>query len=259
MTARNSAPLRLGAALVGAAFLFAPGAAGAADCPVTHEQLVKALKASVKAAGGPKNGGFENHEWAGVVARDGTVCAVAFSGGKPDEQWPGSRAIAMVKASTANAFSVKPMALSTANLFAQAQPGQSLYGLLQASPPSPEALAGDAAQFGSQSDPMIGKRIGGVVVFGGGLALYDDTGVVGGLGVSGDTSCADHNVAWRMRDALGLNKVPAGVNPNRKDAIVFDLGVDGKSASGFGHVKCAGDEADIADELAAGVGGQSLK
>src|SRR5215210_8956025 len=106
MAARNSARLRLGVALVGAAFLFAPGAAGAADCPVSHEQLLKALKASVKPAGGPKNGGFENHEWAGVVARDGTVCAVAFSGGKPDEQWPGSRAIAMVKASTANAFSV---------------------------------------------------------------------------------------------------------------------------------------------------------
>ena len=111
MAARNWARLRLGAALVGAAFLCAPGAVGAADCPV-------ALTASVKPAGGPKNGGFENHEWAGVVARDGTVCAVAFSGDKPDDQWPGSRAVAMQKASTANAFSVKPMALSTANLFA---------------------------------------------------------------------------------------------------------------------------------------------
>ena len=259
MDARSTSVRSLGAVLVAAALLVGQGAARAADCPVGYEQLVKALRASVKPAGGPKNGGFENHQWAGVVARDGTVCAVAFSGDKPDDQWPGSRAVAMEKASTANAFSVKPMALSTANLFAQAQPGQSLYGLQQASPPSPEALAGDAAQFGSPSDPMIGKRIGGVVVFGGGLALYDDSGVVGGLGVSGDTSCADHNVAWRMREALGLNKVPAGVNPNRKDAIVFDLGVDGKSASGFGHVKCAGDEADIADELTAGVGGQSLK
>jgi hypothetical protein len=63
MAARSSARL------VGV-FLFAPGAAGAADCPVTHDQLVKALKASVKPAGGPKNGGFENHEWAGVVARE---------------------------------------------------------------------------------------------------------------------------------------------------------------------------------------------
>ena len=233
--------------------------ARAADCPVDHDRLVKALKASVKPAGGPKNGGFENHQWAAVVARDGAVCAVAFSGDKADDQWPGSRAVAMEKASTANAFSVKKMALSTANLFAQAQPGQSLYGILQASPPSPEALSGDAAQFGTASDPMLGKRIGGIVVFGGGLALYDDNGVVGGLGVSGDSSCADHNVAWRVRSALGLDKVPAGVNPSRKDAIVHDLGPDGTSASGFGHVKCAGDEADVANELAAGVGGQSLK
>jgi uncharacterized protein GlcG (DUF336 family) len=240
-----------------AAVLAAP--ASAADCPAKHEQLVQMLKASVKPAGGPKNGGFENHAWAAVVARDGTVCAVGFSGDKPDDQWPGSRVIAMEKAATANAFSVRSMALSTANLFAPAQPGQSLYGILQASSPSPDALAGDAAQFGSGSDPMLGKRIGGIVVFGGGLALYDDAGVVGGLGVSGDSSCADHNIAWRVRDALALNKIPAGVNPNRKDAIVFDIGVDGKSASGFGHVKCAGDEADIANELAAGVGGQSLK
>ena len=233
--------------------------ARAADCPVDHDKLVKALKASVKPAGGPKNGGFENHQWAAVVDRNGAVCAVAFSGDKADDQWPGSRAVAMEKASTANAFSVQKMALSTANLFAPAQPGQSLYGILQASPPSPEALSGDAAQFGTPSDPMLGKRIGGVVVFGGGLALYDDNGIVGGLGVSGDSSCADHNVAWRVRSGLGLDKVTAGVNPSRKDAIVHDLGPDGKSASGFGHVKCAGDEADVANELAAGVGGQSLK
>ena len=36
-------------------------------------------------------------------------------------------------------------------------------------------------------------RIGGVNVFSGGLALYDAKGVlIGGLGVSGDSSCADH-------------------------------------------------------------------
>src|SRR5690349_3522897 len=100
----------------------------AADCPVDHSRLIDALRASVKASGGPANGGFENHEWASVVARDGTVCAVAFSGAKVDDQWPGSRAVSMQKANTANAFSLKTMALSTANLFALAQPGQSLYG-----------------------------------------------------------------------------------------------------------------------------------
>ena len=40
----------------------------AAQCPVTYDQLVQALKGSVKASGGPGNGGFETHEWAAVVA-----------------------------------------------------------------------------------------------------------------------------------------------------------------------------------------------
>src|SRR3954453_23812592 len=169
-------------------------------------------------SGGPANGGFENHEWAAVVGRDGIVCAVVFSGDQVADQWPGSRAIAMENATTANAFSLKGMALSTANLLALAQPGQSLYGIITASPPSPDGANGDPAQFGTPSDPMTGKRMGGVIVFGGGLALYKDNDVVGGLGVSGDSACADHNVAWRIRKALGLDNLPAGPSSERKDA-----------------------------------------
>jgi uncharacterized protein GlcG (DUF336 family) len=242
LSGSRCAPL---AVLVLAAFW--ASAAGAADCPANHAKLAAALRASVKPSGGPANGGFENHEWASVVARDGTVCAVVFSGAGPTDQWPGSRTIAMEKASTANSFSLKGMALATGNLFALAQPGQSLYGIIAASPPSPEAGAGDATTFGSPSDPMTGKRIGGVIVFGGGLALYDGNDVVGGLGVSGDSACADHNIAWRVRAVLGLDKVPAGPNPERKDAIVYDVNAAGQSASGFGHPKCAGNEADVAD------------
>ncbi len=74
------------------------------------------------------------------------------------------------------------MALSTANLFAMAQPGQSLYGIVSASPPSQAANTGDPMQFGTTPDPMVGQRVGGIVVFGGGLALFDDQGIVGGLG-----------------------------------------------------------------------------
>jgi hypothetical protein len=55
-----------------------------------------------------------------------------------------------------------------------------------------------------------------------------------------------------VRKALGLDKTP------QKDAIVYDLGSDGKSAGGFGHVKCSGYEADVAHELGAGIGGYSL-
>jgi uncharacterized protein GlcG (DUF336 family) len=231
----------------------------AADCPVDHDKLREALRSSVKPSGGPANGGFENQEWAAIVGRDGIVCAVVFSGGQVNDQWPGSRAIAMEKATTANAFSLKGMALSTANLFALAQPGQSLYGIITANPPSMEANTGDPSQFGTPNDPMIGKPMGGVIIFGGGLALYDGNDIVGGLGVSGDSACADHNVAWRVRKALGLDKVPTAVNPQRKDAIVYDMNSAGQSASGFGHPKCAGREAEVADEIEAGVGGNPLK
>jgi hypothetical protein len=64
-------------------------AASAADCPADHDKLEKALKASVKPSGGPTNGGLDNNEWAALVTRDGAVCAVAFSGGAPSDQWPG--------------------------------------------------------------------------------------------------------------------------------------------------------------------------
>ena len=252
-----------GIAFSGLLSVFAAVSAGQAQvpgCPVNHDQLAAALKKSVKPSGGPANGGFDTHQWASVVMRDGTVCAVAFSGNKPDDQWPGSRGIAAQKANTANAFSVAQTAISSANLFAQAQPGQSLFGITHASPPAPDMNAGDPAQFGTPSDPMVGKRIGGIIVFGGGLALYNESGVVGALGLSGDSSCADHNVAWRVRQALGLDKVPAGLSPTRKDAIIYDIGgAQDKSASGFGHVKCAGTEAEIAEQLQAGVTGPLYK
>src|SRR3954468_1493999 len=170
-----------GAALASTAALSPSDAQAQVSCPVSHDQLADALKKSVKASGGPANGGYDTHEWAAIVSRDGTVCAVAFSGSKPDDQWPGSRAIAMEKANTANAFSVKQMAIATANVFAPAQPGQPLFSITGASPPSAEATAGDATQFGTANDPMVGKRIGGIIVFAGGLALYDGSDIVGGV------------------------------------------------------------------------------
>lgn len=242
-------------ALMAIVFMAPPAFAGA-PCPVQHGPLLDALKASVKASGGPANGGFETHEWAAVVSRDGAVCAIAFSGPTAGSQWPGSRLIAAEKANTANGSSLSGMALSTANLYAPTQPGGPLFGLELTNPVNiANAYSGDPTAFGTANDPLVGKPIGGIVVFGGGLALYDDNGVVGGLGVSGDSSCADHNVAWRIRGALGLDKVPAGVSPHAKDAIVYDIQPSGKSSSGWGHPKCAGSEADVAAELGAGVGG----
>ena len=112
------------------------------------------------------------------------------------------------------------------------------------------AYAGKADRFGTAKDPMVGKRIGGINVFGGGLALYKGK-KVGAVGVSGDSSCADHNIAWRVRKALGLDKVPAGVSPNKDDGIIYDI-ADGASKGGFGHPTCGGKEADVATEIGAG-------
>jgi uncharacterized protein GlcG (DUF336 family) len=230
-----------------------PQESRAANCPATHDQLAQALRASVKASGGPSNGGLDNNEWAALVARDGTVCAVAFSGASPDAQWPGSRAIAAEKAFTANGFSVKTFALSTANLYAGSQPAGPLYGAQTSNPVATEVLYGGApARFGGPNDPMVGKQLGGVIAFGGGLALYSNHDVVGGLGVSGDTSCADHNIAWRVRHALDLDHVPAGVSPEHNDGIIYDMLPDKTSASGYGHANCKGTEAQVAQQIHAG-------
>jgi hypothetical protein len=66
---------------------------------------------------------------------------------------------------------------------AASQPGQSLYSLATSPPVNADAAFGNPATFGMANDPMIEKAIGGVIVFGGGLALYARDGkVVSGLG-----------------------------------------------------------------------------
>jgi uncharacterized protein GlcG (DUF336 family) len=218
-----------------------------------HGPLQEALQESVKPSGGPSNGGFDLNMWATLVDRDGVVCQVAFSGEERGDQWPGSRVISAQKANTANAFSLDGLALSTANLFTAVQSGNSLFGL-QASNPVDTAVAygGKSEDYGTDRDPMDGKKIGGVNVFGGGLALYKDGKVIGALGVSGDSSCADHNVAWRVRKALSLDTIPAGVSANKDDGIVYDIDSAGASKSGWGHPTCGGTEPDVALSLGAG-------
>jgi uncharacterized protein GlcG (DUF336 family) len=211
------------------------------------------LRAALKAARAQANGGFNLDMWATVVNRDGIVCAVAFTGTNRGDQWPGSRVISAQKANTANAFSLPDLALSTANLYTAVQPGGSLFGLQESNPVDHEvAYRGNAANFGRANDPMVGGRIGGVNVFGGGLALYAPGGrLLGGLGVSGDSSCADHNIAWRTRDQLDLDSVPSGVSgdPVRKDNIVYDIvpqagQMPGVSAGGWGHPHCVNPAAE---------------
>ncbi len=223
------------------------------DTLPSHGELKAALESVVEAGG---NGGLSNQMWVASLNRDGVVCAIAFSGEDRGAQWPGSRVIAAQKANTANAFSLSNLALSSANLFSPVQPGQSLFGLQASNPVNPAvAYRGNANRYGQSNDPMVGGKIGGVNVFGGGLALYDSNGeIVGGLGVSGDTSCTDHNIAWKVRDAVGFDYVPAGVSPTGDDNIIYDISIDratgqNVSASGFGHPSCDSEATKVATDL----------
>ncbi len=270
------------AATAGACLL---STAAMADCSNPslpgHDALKAALKSAVQASG---NGGLGFNMWATVVANDGTVCAVAFSGTAYTDQWLASRVISAQKASTSNGLSLATVsgastngnfAFASGNLYSPDREGGSLLGLQFSNPVStanayqqggiPGSVP-NAANFGTASDPMIGQPIGGINVFGGGLALYDTGGnKIGGLGVSGDTSCTDHMVAWRTRNGLHLDNLavpgkaiagPAAAfagDTAHPDNLIYDMpnntqavgpnkvpveGNNAVSPSGFGHPRC---------------------
>lgn len=78
----------------------------------------------------------------------------------------------------------------------------------------------------------VNEFCGGVIAFGGGLALYKDGKGVGGLGLSGDTPCAGHEMAKRVRAIARLEPPPG---PHGDD-ITYSS-VDGPSI--FTHPMCA--------------------
>jgi uncharacterized protein GlcG (DUF336 family) len=247
-----------------------PGGEGCSAIPV-QQSLYTALTDALADAAPDQaaNGGLGNHMWGTIVDRFGIVCAVVHTGELGD-QWLGSRVISAQKANTAVLFNLPGGAggtvdaLSTANLWASTQPGGSLWGLQFSNPVDPRVAYGDNANrrtgadnaadpgYGARFDPLVGTFVGGVNVFGGGLGLFDEEGnLVGGVGVSGDTSCADHNIAWRTRHGLGLDLLTTGgvsgltASP-LQDNIIYDLDAEGVSAGGFGHTLCGfGEEAAV--------------
>jgi uncharacterized protein GlcG (DUF336 family) len=219
--------------IVPGAFLFLASAPSFADSDQancrglpTVEQLKTAL-AGAPAHGGDAGGLFHGTRmWAAVVNRDGEICAYTTSTEDPTQVWPGSQSIAKAKAYTANAFSLDALALSTAMLYTFTQPGHSLWSLGQANPFDPDRLAPPGGQDGGKH-----RIAGGQIFFGGGVPLYSSGEIIGGLGISGDTSCTDHEIAKRVRDLLGLNP-PGG---SLVDDITYSA-ADG--ASVFTHPLC---------------------
>jgi uncharacterized protein GlcG (DUF336 family) len=169
------------------------------------------------------NGGIflPGRVWSAIVDRRGVLCSVISSGNDP---FPASRAIAIAKASTANGFSNSGLALSTAMLYASAQPGGWGYGLNNTNPFNPDFQAQGTG---------IGRVDGGTVTFGGGVALYSGGQVIGALGISGDTACADHTVAFRMRRQAGLDGTPGGAGSDN-----IQYAAVGVPPVGFQHPHC---------------------
>lgn len=159
--------------------------------------------------------GFGLPMWATMVDESGKVCHVystdsgsANTGAAAgNSAWLGSRVISAQKANTANAFSINGLSIPSGAVYVAVQPGGSLYGLQHSNPvDASKAYGGSPNTVGTNADFLKNKRVGGVNVFGGGVALYNSGGVkVGAIGASGDTSCRDHAFAYRMRANLGLD------------------------------------------------------
>lgn len=164
--------------------------------------------------------------WGAVVNRDGAVCSYTTSTTDPSQVWPGSQAIAKSKAYTANAFSLDELPLSTARLYTFTQPNHSLWSLGQSNLFNPQFLASPSGQDGGQNE-----FVGGLIFFGGGVPLYRNGKIIGALGISGDTSCADHEIAKRVRDLAGMNPTAGAL----ADDIVYSAP---DPASVFAHPVC---------------------
>jgi len=241
-------------AVVGMASLALAGQVSA-TCSVGFDKLLAAAQKVVPSTGTP-NGGLGFPMWVTMVDETGMVCNVVNTHGpgtNSDAAWLGSRVISAQKANTANAFSHDGLPLSTANLYGTVQPGGSLYGLQHSNPVDASiAYKGAPAAYGTKLDPLKGKRIGGVNVFGGGLALYSaNHKKIGALGVSGDTSCTDHIVAWKIRAELGLDHIPGGVTGGTDAMNITGAGTNG----GFTHPDCGSNDDTVDDAASANEAG----
>ena len=220
------------------------------------------LRAALSAATAAETSGLNNHMWATIVNRDGIVCAVAFSGTDRSSQWPGSRVISAQKANTADR--VQPGQRLEQQRLRTAGGARPVHRQPRIPPSSPEAASMGCSTAirwtrvtptralrhasASRTIPWSVAQVGGVNVFGGGLALYNsDRQGRGGRGrewrhivrgpqhrLAGPAPAEPRLPAWRGRGqrrsrAARQHRLRHHRKPERRD---------GESAGGFGHPTC---------------------
>jgi len=112
-----------------------------------------------------------------IVARDGKLLRL-FS---MSDAWVGSIDIAIAKGRTATFFSSDQNALTSRVIGNVSQPGGPLWGI------------GNSNQLGISGSQEFRN---GIITFPGGVPLYKDGVLVGGIGVSGDGVDQDEDVAF---------------------------------------------------------------
>jgi uncharacterized protein GlcG (DUF336 family) len=122
-----------------------------------------------------------------IVGRDGKLLRV-FS---MSDAWVGSIDIAIAKARTGAFFSSNQNALTSRIVGQASQPGGPLWGI------------GNSNQIGVSGSQEFRN---GIITFPGGVPLYKDGALVGGIGVSGDGVDQDEEVAFA--GAVGFSPGP---------------------------------------------------
>jgi hypothetical protein len=193
------------------------------------------LAKASRTAGSPN--GIEYHVWGSVINRAGRVCAVAYTGPDLTQQFPYGRVQAMKRANTANSLTLPKRAMpshvadrhnyieietSSAGLNA-GNPGRSdngWYGFShdRYNPGNIDVqFQGATSNYGEacgtpRQDPMCMQKPGGMDYSAGGLALFDQNGILrGAIGVAGDNDCTSHAIAWKARQQLRMDWTPVNL------------------------------------------------
>lgn len=241
--------------LAGASFATSSMASTCKDLP-TAAELKSALMSVAKLDGGASNGGVGAPEWLTEVDSSGVVCAIVHNLPADTDVTEhlaiNHRILSAQKAAISNGFSRSNgvsgtgLGVSSANIFFGSQFNEVAQGLDSLVNSQVNPFSGDPKKWGTTSDPLVGKRVGGNAAIPGGLSLWNSAKTkVGAIGASGDFRCTDHVIAWKVREVLRkgaytVANVPFGLSSAHNDALVQDVDpVTRQSKSGYGYFVCA--------------------